>query len=180
MKNNYKWLIISILLAVVVHWFSLWRTPNFISGVAMSRMPTNEFLHRPLPIAGEDKIVQTSPDILYSASAYHIDNQAIKLDLSLPKGDNYWSLSLFADNTDNFFVLNDRQARQKFKKNQFSLVLIPQGSKMDISADQIVEVPSKKGIILIRMIVKNPKDSSEIAELSQTQKQNKISLVNKK
>ncbi len=180
MKNNYKWLIISVLLAIAIHWFSLWRTPNFIAGVAISRMPVNAFLHRSLPIAGEDKIVQTSPDILYSASAYQLDNQAIRLDLSLPKGDNYWSLSLFADNTDNFFVLNDRQARQQFKKNQFSLALIPQGTKMAVSADQIVEVPSRKGIILIRMIVKNPKDQREIAELSQTQQQCKIRLINPK
>jgi uncharacterized membrane protein len=169
MKNNYKWVIISILLAIIIHWLSLWRTPYFINGVARSRMPTNAFLHRPLPIAGEDKIVQTSPDILYSASAYQLDNRAIRLELTL-----------FADNTDNFFVLNDRQARQQFKKNQFSLALVPQGAKMAVSADQAVEVPSRKGIILIRMIVKNPQDQREIAELSKTQQQNKIRVINPK
>jgi uncharacterized membrane protein len=59
----------------------------------------------------------------------------------------YWSLSLYQDNSDNFFVIDDREAR-----SGADITLVRQGSTPPEHATQVVESPSTRGIALIRRL----------------------------
>ena len=55
-------------------------------------------------------IVRPSPDLLYAGCAFDLADGPLRIQATVPR-DTYWSLSMFAANTDNFFVVNDRAAK---------------------------------------------------------------------
>ena len=61
----------------------------------------------------------------------------------IPK-DTYWSVSMFAANTDNFFVMNDRKARAP----QVDLVLVRAGQEYQSGGNAIIVIPTRRGVIL--------------------------------
>ena len=65
---------------------------------------------------------------------------------------DYWSLSLYANNSDNFFVLDDREAR-----NGADVLAHPRGRNSAGSRNgDVVESPSERGIALIRRLAPTP------------------------
>jgi len=84
----------------------------------------------------------------------------------LPESDNYWSISLFAWNTDNFYVVNDRTARSK----EFDLVIVRSDSRYRKSgSEEVIASPTDKGVIIVRMIVTDRNDEEELARISAVQ-----------
>jgi uncharacterized membrane protein len=61
--------------------------------------------------------------------------------------DAYWSLSLYADSSDNFFVIDDREARYGAE-----ITLVRRGHAHPEGASMVVESPSRRGIALIRRL----------------------------
>jgi len=65
--------------------------------------------------------------------------------------DAYWSLSAFAANTDNFFVVNDRQAGGGALVD---LVLALPGAGVEVPPGaELVETPTGRGIVLTRTLI---------------------------
>jgi uncharacterized membrane protein len=57
---------------------------------------------------------------------------------------------MFAVNTDNFFVLNDRQARGK----KVDIILVRKGADHPAAGNaMVVESPTTRGLVLFRMLV---------------------------
>jgi uncharacterized membrane protein len=55
------------------------------------------------------RIVMPSPDLLYASCTFDVSTKALRI-RAAPDAPGYWSIAPYAANSDNFFVLNDRQA----------------------------------------------------------------------
>jgi uncharacterized membrane protein len=172
MKRFLRWAVLTAVLTVAYHLLGVWCIPRCVTlavvhGIFADEPPINRMVHSGLRYAGQDLVVRSNPDMIVSFAVYDVSKTPVRVKGVIPETDNYWSISLFALNTDNFFVLNDRKA----KTRDFELVIVnddsdyrPQGT------EQVVVSPSDRGIVLIRLIVSDRKDEQEIASLSEVQK----------
>jgi uncharacterized membrane protein len=142
--------------AALTHVVAIWALPRIIVRVVRHRLAAgvgmNHIHHAPLPDSEWRTIVMPSPDLLYSACAYDVSDRPVLVTAELPDG--YWSVSAFAENTDNFFVQNDRTAPSRRVRVIFS----SQPLSPDPDGGTIVRVPSKTGIILFRQLVLDRED----------------------
>lgn len=108
----------------------------------------NIMYHAPRVTAASRQVVRPSPDLIYSICSYDVSKRPLRITAPVP--DTYWSLSLYASNTDNFFVINDRQVGSE------ELEVIVTGPDMDTPGEEktrVVVSPSERGVALIRMLV---------------------------
>ena len=126
-------------------------------------LKVNTVYHSPRVTAMSRQVVRPSPDLLYSICSYDVSEAPLRITAPVP--DTYWSLSFFASNTDNFFVINDRQVQSK----AVSVVLVgPDGQAPAGVNARVVTSPTKRGVALFRTLVT---DESRVAELIRIQKQ---------
>lgn len=109
----------------------------------------NSIHHSPRYGPYESRIPRSNPDIVTSMCVYDLATGPVRI--AGEAWPDYWSLSLYADNTDNFFVVNDRD----LETARFDIVILPQGGDGDIfgEATHTVTAPSQKGVMLIRRFV---------------------------
>ena len=122
----------------------------------------NRFYHASRMTSASRDVVRPSPDLLYSLAAFDVSKAPLKISAQVP--DTYWSLSFYATNTDNFFVVNDRELDSK--KAEFLLV----GPKTPVpeSGDaKVVVAPTERGAVLIRMLIT---DENRVNDLIRLQK----------
>jgi uncharacterized membrane protein len=134
--------------AVLAHLAVISAIPSALTGVAISRLGEagfNRWLVAPRVTADSRTIVRPAPDFAYSACAYDLGDGPLRLYVA-PWGE-YWSLSLYADNSDNFFVVDDREVR-----GGADIVLVRDGRSAPDHAARVVESPSRRGIALIRRL----------------------------
>jgi uncharacterized membrane protein len=105
--------------------------------------------------------VKPSPDLLYSQCVYDVSRRPLKITTAAPT-DTYWSVALYAANTDNFFVLNDTQA----KGQPATIVLMGQGQSVPPQPEgtRFVTASTPRGIVLFRTLIN---DDAREAELDQ-------------
>jgi uncharacterized membrane protein len=113
----------------------------------------NTFHHGRAPTHKSRQIVMPSPDLVYSSCVYDLAAGDLTIAGTLPPAGQYWSLSLYAHNTDNYFVLNDRELPSR----SFSVVVRRKGGGGPALA-AVAESPTQTGIALIRMIQRRPED----------------------
>ncbi len=122
----------------------------------------NTFYHAPPVTSASRHVVRPSPDLLYSAAAYDVSKAPLKITAPVPE--TYWSLSFFAANTDNFFVVNDRELDSG--KAEFLLAgpdtPVPKGGNA-----RVVTAPTDRGVVLIRILIT---DENRVNELIRQQK----------
>jgi uncharacterized membrane protein len=151
-----------IVAAVAAHFITLAIIPRRLMKKIMSRLPVNAIRRERRPDANSRSVVQPSPDLVYTNVCYDVSKTPILLTAPVP-ADNYWSVSIFQANSDNFFVINDRQ----IKNNPFKLLLIKRGKKVGAPADTLVVAsPTDKGILLIRHLVVSDDKLDEVKALS--------------
>lgn len=154
-------LIGALVIAVIVHGAVVFMLPRIIMNIAMAKFGTNKLSHGNPATAESRLIVRPSPDLCISRLAYDLSKGAMKLKVEVPK-DNYWSVSFYADNTDNFFVINDRQV----KSNPLEILLVSSDMKHSNHGNaQVVVSPSQRGIMLIRQLVPGPDKLKEVKEI---------------
>lgn len=151
--------------AVLVHVVAIQALPRLIVRVVRHRLERavgmNHIHHAPLPDSAWRTVVMPSPDLLYSACAYDVSDRPLLVTAEVPG--RYWSVSAFADNTDNFFVLNDRTAT----RGRLRVVFSSQPGFRDPGGGIVVQVPSTAGIVLFRQLVL---DRNELPEAQQIQR----------
>lgn len=145
-----KYIVGALVIAVIAHFAFLYAFPRVLMGVAMERLSGhglhyNSWQHAERVTENSRTIVRPSPDLHYSACPYDLGHGPITFRVT-PWAD-YWSISFYADNSDNFFVLDDREARQGAE-----IVLIRQGSKPLEHVERVVESPSQRGVALVRRL----------------------------
>jgi uncharacterized membrane protein len=156
------WVIAALLGAVVVHALTIRLLPRAIMRVTMGMMKyengPNHEVHQARVDATQRAVVRPSPDLLYSACAFDVSDGPVRVTADVPP-DTYWSVSMFSDQTDNFFVVSDRQATD----GHVDLVLALPGTPVDLPPGaRRVDTPSARGAILERTLVI---DEGRFAEL---------------
>lgn len=156
MKELVSWFFATLMLAVIVHIITIHSIPYVIMNRVMHGIVKNAGAeNRPdfpaLPTAMSRGVVRPSPDLLYVVCTYDVRKGPVRLTAPVP--DSYWSLSLFASNSDNFFVINDRELPAK----QADLLLLAEDQKGEPRLGEIVvRAPSDRGIVLFRTLVPSP------------------------
>jgi len=115
---------------------SLGQAPGGANGTAAPFLP-------PLANANARRVVMPNPDLLYGLCALDLEQGAMIVRVD-PKLSTYWSIALYSSNSDNFFVLNDREAGQ-----------LPVELRISTTPDQpkAIVAPSKKVLLLMRVLV---------------------------
>jgi uncharacterized membrane protein len=150
MKRSVLWIVVALGVAIVLHLASVFAAPYVLMDAAMNRISrdgqlVNQWSHPPRTTEKSRNVVRPSPDLAYSACVYDLSNGPVHITSSA--WDDYMSVSMFAHNSDNFFVINDRQA-----PGGVDLMLIEQGQPHPTGAALVVESPSRRGIVLQRRI----------------------------
>ncbi|MBK6704983.1 MAG: DUF1254 domain-containing protein [Caulobacteraceae bacterium] len=97
----------------------------------------NQWSHAPRTDEEARRVVRPSPDLAYSACVYDLAQGP--LHVTAAAWDDYMSVSVFAANSDNIFVQNDREA-----PNGVDFVLVRAGAAVPSGAVQVVESPSRR------------------------------------
>jgi uncharacterized membrane protein len=154
LRRNGMWLVAVLVVAAAVHVASVMLLPHIIMnrtmGAIAHRTGVNKMSHAPQPTAAARGVVRPSPDLLYSTCIYDLDaaGGALRVHASgMP--DTYWSVSLFDNETDNFYVVNDRQA----KDGAVDFLIIAPGAFVDGTRLPVVVAPTKRGIVLFRTLI---------------------------
>jgi uncharacterized membrane protein len=169
MKRWVARIIVTLALAAIVHVIVVKQTPYIVSsrlekGI-LERVEINTFEHNDPRSPGPDnKIPQSNPDFLPSILVYDVSKKPLRIHLAVPGNVPYWSFSLFADNIDNYYVLNDRSgylAGLTDGVKEVDLVLVgPEATYFSPGYTSfgtviLVKSPTSKGFGLIRMIVED-------------------------
>jgi uncharacterized membrane protein len=166
-----RWLIRASLVLALAAVFHILTIMFYPSGLLMalslkqrkSGFRANTVYHAPRVTSASREVVRPSPDLLYSICAYDVSEAPLRIAAPVP--DTYWSLSFFASNTDNFFVINDRQAQSK----AVEVVLVGPGRPVPkATAGMVVTSPTRRGVALFRTLVT---DESRVSDLVRIQRQ---------
>ena len=138
----------ALIAAVLTHFAIIHATPRALMRVAIERVSAGganswHVADRVTPLSRT--IVRPSPDFAYSACAYDLAQGPLML--RVEPWHSYWSLSLYADNSDNYFVIDDREAR-----GGAEITLVRDARRAPDGATQVVQSPSQRGIALIRRL----------------------------
>ncbi|MEX1153314.1 DUF1254 domain-containing protein [Parvibaculum sp.] len=161
MKTWPLWIAGTVVLAAVFHILTVFAVPYGIMNRAMAGISTqaggvNKAVY-PAPVTAASRgIVRPSPDLLYTACVYDVGARPLRVTSPVP--DTYWSLSMFASNTDNFFVVNDRQA----KAARIEIILTTDDTTKGDNGAPVVIAPSSRGIILFRSLITSDEAQPEI------------------
>ena len=144
--GKYVWA--ALVAAVIAHLAFVHYMPRVLMGVAIDRGGDGQFnVWRVSDRVTETSrtIVRPSPDFAYSACPYDLSRGPVII--TATPYNAYWSLSLYAANSDNFFVIDDREARFGAE-----ITLVRRGRAHPEGASMVVESPSTRGIALIRRL----------------------------
>ena len=168
-----KWLLLTALgtlvIAIIMHVVTLIAVPVVIMNTAMAKYPANQLMKGSKTNSESRNVVRPSPDLVYSIVCYDISEEPIRLTAKVPT-DTYWSVSCFQQNTDNFFVVNDRQV----KSNPVEILLVRKGMQVpDAGNAQVVVSPTNRGILLVRHLLQS---DDKFPELVNIQKQSSLKV----
>jgi uncharacterized membrane protein len=161
--RSWRWIAATLLVAAVVHGATVFLLPRLIMDCTMAEIAKsagiNAVMHAPQATWRSRGIVRPSPDMLYSICVYDLGatDGAVRISThDMPE--TYWSVSVFDANTNNFYALNDRQA----KTGAADFLLVGPGRSAETGRLPVVTAPTNRGIVLFRTLVH---DESHIAEI---------------
>jgi uncharacterized membrane protein len=109
---------------------------------------TNELGHRELPKAGMGAW-GPSPDLLYSKCVYDVSAGPVRITTPVPDG--YWSMSVYAENTDLVAAVSDRELPER----RLDAVLAQKGQATPAGV-RVIQVPTPRGAAFFRTLVSDP------------------------
>ena len=143
-------------LAAAVHGLAIWAAPRLIMVRVLDQAAPLPGVNFPPPTDHtQRRIVMPSPDLLYATCVYEVATRPLRVRLDpvpAPDAARYWSLALYAANTDNVFSLNDREAGG----SAVDLTLVPASGALDAAVpagSRTVKVPGTRGLLLMRVLV---------------------------
>ena len=97
-------------------------------------------------------VVRPSPDLLYTACVFDLSAGPLRLSTPVPPG--YLSISGFADDTSNFFAVNDRDAVVDADgRRRLEVLLTADASVQAPSGARVIVSPSVRGLVLFRTLI---------------------------
>jgi len=163
-------MIATLVLAAIFHVAAVAFLPDIIMAVfskialQSSKASVNTAIHRPRVTHDQQTIVMPSPDLLYTLCVYDVSKKPLRIKTPATEG-TYFSVAMYAANTDNFFVINDRQLERDGRE----ILLVHKGMSYHGSVNyRVVEAPTSQGIILCRTLIN---DENRIDEMIRIQHQ---------
>jgi uncharacterized membrane protein len=147
-----KYVLGALVVAAVAHFAVIYAVPRVLMNVAIERIGAggfNVWRVSDRVTAASRQIVRPSPDFAYSACAFDLSEGPVVISATPWRA--YWSLSLYGANSDNFFVIDDREAHYGAE-----VTLVRRGRAHPEGASMVVESPSERGIALIRRLAPTP------------------------
>ena len=169
------WIIITLILArllyilgITLYTYNL--TDKRLKGFGNYRMP-NIFFHGPVTSAASRLVPYPTPHAMVSACIYDVHRKSLRIQAKVPDG-VYWSITFFARNQDCYFTLNDLEVKQKYGQDIEIILKKREITYKKNKNEIIVSAPhfSKRGLILIRIIMMDPSDKEEIKRITNIQK----------
>jgi uncharacterized membrane protein len=100
---------------------------------------------------------------LYSVCAFDVSQGPVRISAN-PGLSSYWSIALYANSSDNFYVVNDRKAAGK----PVDLWLVSEGANPTDHAaptgSEVVIAPTKTGFLLMRVLTGNYEAEKAVVE----------------
>jgi uncharacterized membrane protein len=160
------WALETLVLAAGFHYAAVGMYPrakmSYVEGKMLKRSEKNTLYHGSPPTPKDRVVVLPSPDLIYSSGVFDVSEAPLRI--TAPRTGSYMSLSLYASNSDNFFVLNDHQ----IEGEGFDTVLAgPTAPDPGIKGARLVRAPSLTGIILLRYFAGEGTRGEEIASRQQ-------------
>lgn len=94
-------------------------------------------------------VSRANPDSMVSVMAYDLSRGPVRV--SGETWPNYWSLSLYQDNTDNYFVINDRE----LETSSFDFIISYDDEVDPAEQAQHITSPTETGVMVIRRFVRS-------------------------
>ncbi|MBW1880104.1 MAG: DUF1254 domain-containing protein [Deltaproteobacteria bacterium] len=162
MKGALPYLAAALVASVLVHLCTVMAVPYAV--MLLLKVDTeaepNRVHHGPLVTAETRDVVRPSPDLLYSACPFDLSDGPLQVTARVP--DSYFSISAFADDTDNFFVLNDQQ----IETVNVAIVLVTKDQDYTAKpAERVVIAPSVEGVVIFRMLIEDRNALDEVFEI---------------
>ena len=139
-------------IAVLTHALVVWSLPRLImqhlmNNLAQSTKAAPDQAYFPDAVdARSRQVVMPSPDLLYALCRFDVSRGAMHIQVQ-PNWPHYWSLALYASNSDNFWVSNDRQ------QPRIDLWLVDKDSPDTTPTGlQRVTTPTSTGLVLLRVL----------------------------
>ena len=117
----------------------------------------NQLGHRELPKPGMIAW-GPSPDLLYSKCLYDVSAGPVRVTAPVPE--SYWSMSVYAANTDLVAVVNDRE----LPEHRLDAVFALEGQATPAGV-RVIRVPSARGVALFRTLVSEPAQEAPLDAL---------------
>jgi len=154
-RRTRAWVGVGLVVAVAAatHALVLWALPRLIMHRTMAAVAGPEppaAVRPPMTDHTQRRIVMPSPDLLYGLCAWNVAERPLRIRAHL-QGSGYASLALYAANSDNFLVINDRAADAA----PLDLWLTAPGSTAAPAPEgaRVVTAPSTRGLLLMRVLV---------------------------
>ncbi len=146
-----------VTLALATHLVAVWAMPWVIMDRVFARLAaeshgrlyTSAYFPPPSD-GGQRRIVMPSPDLLYALCAYDLAAGPLEVDVA-PQLNTYWSVALYAANTDNFWVVNDRQMAGRAVRWQLVPNRLDRPLRLPDGRTQLVS-PTRRGLLLMRVL----------------------------
>lgn len=148
---------LALMLAALAHGAAVWAVPRLIMWQLARNAPPQmqHGIYFPPPTDhGQRRVVLPSPDLLYATCRFDLARAPLRI-RAHPQWPRYWSLALYAANSDNFFVLNDREAGSA----PVDLLLAAPGQALppgSAGAARVVRAPGTRGLLLMRLLLVDP------------------------
>lgn len=105
---------------------------------------------------------RANPDSIISSMAYDLSEGPVRV--SGETWPRYWSLSLYQQNSDNYFVVNDQQ----LDSADFDFVIVQDGQMTGETDARVIISPTEQGVMLVRRFAAESADMPAILENQDT------------
>jgi len=156
MSTTIKSVFIVLVAAFAGYFLTVFLTPHYI----LLKIKFNSGSKMNVPVYSEvmtqkDRhVVMPNPDFLYVACGYNLWNGPIRISGKMPDS-TYASVALYADNTLNYYIKNDRQSPDK----SYNFILTKnEDDKANYPNEEVIVSPSGMGTILTRTLIDAPEN----------------------
>ncbi|MDD5398491.1 MAG: DUF1254 domain-containing protein [Dehalococcoidia bacterium] len=176
MKKLMPWigwtLLAIIVVAAIVNLIVAVNIPTAIMEATINKKfnyPSNQWIFEAPVTDNSTDVVRPAPDDIYSICVYDVSQHPLRVTSMTTE---YWTISAFAMNTDNFFNLTSSQA----KTNPVEIILVSRDMTYEdpTGRAQVVTAQSDKGILMITMVIPN---QDALPGILKIQKQTTAELV---
>lgn len=151
MSDFLRWTTGTLVLAAIVHFAVVLAYPytamhRLMDAIEEQAGGANKAIYPPRPDHTSRRVVRPSPDLFYAICVFDVSRGPVHV--RAPVADTYWSVSFFAGDSDNFYVIGKAP-----DGNHVDVVLAKPGTDVTEIPYPVLTPPSRRGVVLYRMLI---------------------------